>query len=445
MSATDIVWFRRDARLDDNPAWVAGSEASSVCALFVIDPILFESATERRRAHLIGGLVELDRRLAEGGGRLRVEYGKPEEVVPSIANELGARAVHVNREVTPYGVARDERVADEVELTNWDGHYVHAPGSILTQSETTYRVFTPFFNNWKQRPVDPHSSPNASGILTDSGEGLPEMKTPSVGEAHASGLLEEFLDDVDDYVDLRDRPDLDATSHLSIALKYGWVGPRTVVDRVGTASTGRQQFVRQIAWRDFWGHLLSAHPETVDTPMHEKYSSIEWRDDGAGLAAWQSGMTGYPIIDAGMRQLESQGWIHNRVRMLVASFLVKDLLIDWRVGERYLRRHLLDADVAQNVGNWQWVAGTGADAAPYFRVMNPTTQSEKFDPRGEYIGRWVPELAGLPDNLVHEPASGSDEELETHGVVLGQDYPEPIVDHLMARQRAIDAYKSAAG
>jgi deoxyribodipyrimidine photo-lyase len=264
-----------------------------------------------------------------------------------------------------------------------------------------------------------------------------------MGEAAANDRLESFLGRVDGYAEERDRPDLDTTSRLSVDLKYGTIGPHAVHRIVGLGTPGRRAYLRQLAWRDFYGHLMAARPDTVGAPMRPELAAMRWEDDRAALAAWKAGRTGYPLVDAGMRQLAAEGWIHNRVRMVVASFLVKDLLIDWRIGERFLRRHLLDGDVAQNVGNWQWVAGTGTDSAPYPRVFNPVTQARRFDPDGAYVRRWVPELSGLQPPAVHAPWEAGPLELAAAGVVLGETYPRPIVDHATARRRALQRYDEA--
>lgn len=441
-----MVWFRRDARLEDNPAWAAGTQADEVCALFVIDPDLYDAVSNRRRSYLIAGLKSLDTRLSDQGGRLLVLRGDPTRVVPDVVARVGADIVHANRDVTPFGSSRDDRISRLVDLDLHDGNYIHPPGSILTGSGNTYRVFTPFFRSWSDRPVVPVGDPGKARVLADVGDGLPDVpEVEHAGEDGASTRFIDFLNKIDSYHKERDRPDLDSTSHMSIDLKYGWIGPRLVFDRTSGSTPGRIAFRRQLAWRDFYAHVLARWPHSVDKPMRFDYESMLWINDPDQIAAWQSGRTGYPIVDAGMRQLQGEGWIHNRIRMVVASFLVKDLLVDWRIGERFLRHHLLDGDTPQNVGNWQWVAGVGTDAAPYFRVFNPMTQSKKFDPDGAYIRRWVPELAGLPAPQIHSPAGWGSDELARYNFVLGKDYPEPMVDHAMARLRAIEAYEAARG
>ena len=458
-----ICWFRRDLRLDDNPAWAAAtSEHARVLALFVVDHALLDRAGDRRAARLLGDVAALDRRLAEHGGRLCVRVGDPRAVVPAEAAARHAAAVHVNADVTPYAAGRDDAVAralaaaDVAWRTRW-GSVVHEPGRVRTKAGGLSQVFTPFYRTWARTPWEPWPEPGDGQPLADAGDPLPEPPTsyplldaqtgPAAkeGEEGAAARLEAAVARADRYGAEHDRPDLVGTSELSADLKFGTLSPRTVAEVVGESSPGRAALVRQVAWRDWFAHLLHATPSLVDRPMKDTYGALEWRHDPDGFEAWKAGRTGYPMVDAGMRQLLGTGWMHNRVRMITASFLVKNLLVDWREGERWFRHVLIDGDVPQNVGNWQWVAGTGPDASPYNRIFNPVLQGQLFDPRGDYVRRWVPELAGLAADAVHEPWTVGPLELAAAGVMLGDSYPEPIVDLAESRSRALAAYAAARG
>ncbi len=445
-----VCWFRRDLRLHDNPAWAAASANGRVLALYVLDDGLIERAGPFRRAQFLAHLRGLDESLGAIGGRLHVRRGEPADVVPRLAAARGA-AVYWNRDVSERATARDHAVAAALTSagglapeTFW-GTLHHRPGSVLTGKGTLSQVFTPFYKRWITTPVDPWPDAQACTVVDHPGEAVPAGEPPPQpgGEAAADERLRTWLDRVDTYGETRDIPAIDGTSALSADLRFGVLSPRHVDEVVGAGSAGRDGFVRQLAWRDWYAHMTLARPDIADAAIRAKYDDIAWRDDPEGLAAWKLGHTGYPIVDAGMRQLKATGWMHNRVRMITGSFLVKDLLIDWRRGERHFRHLLIDGDIAQNAGNWQWVAGTGADAAPYFRIFNPTSQSKKFDPDGSYIRRWVPELAGLDTRMIHEPAAAPPLDLAAAGVVLGDTYPHPIVDHASARERCLTAYKAA--
>ncbi len=443
-----MVWFRRDLRLDDNPAWSAATRTGAeVTPVFVIDPELWDRVSSQKRAMLAASLRALDDSLAAQDGRLYVRRGRPEQVLPELVERWGIGHVHWNADYTPYARRRDEPIASTLPVTRHHGQVVHQPGSIRTNDGGRYQVFTPFYRRWTDAPISTTPPPAPMRVRSDPGDGVPDTDAAPIraGEAGALERLEQFVERVDAYPAERDRPDLDTTSRLSIDLKFGTIGPRTIIDRLGTHTPGREAFVRQLAWRDFYADLLDETPESVDQALRPDYRSIEWEDDPEGLEAWKDGKTGYPIVDAGMRQLRAEGWMHNRVRMIAASFLVKDLLIDWRMGERHFRHLLLDADVASNVGNWQWAAGTGADAAPYFRIFNPVTQSKKFDPDGDYIRRWVPELIEVAAPHIHAPWDAPPLELAAAGVILGDTYPHPIVDHALARERTLARYQRGLG
>lgn len=454
-----VVWFRRDLRVADHPGLRAATDAGPVVCLFVLDPDLLgrrhHSAPVRLR-FLRAGLEALDGELASRGSRLVVREGPPREVVPAVAAEAGASAVTHIREISPFGRARDARVGDALKaagiaVRETGGDLVVEPEDLPGSSGAGYRVFTPFSRVWREVPLPSHvPAPAAiSGpALPSAGLGrLPSGDPPlPAGPAAARARLVAFVRDggADDYPRHRNVVGDDATSHLSAYLRLGMCTTAQVgraLGLPGPLSAGREAFWRQLCWREFYHHHLARHPEVARQALRPEFRGIEWDDDPGDLAAWAAGETGYPIVDAGMRQLAQAGWIHNRARMIVASFLVKDLLIDWRRGESVFMQGLVDGDPANNNGGWQWTAGTGTDAAPYFRILNPTRQGERFDPDGAYVRRFVPELREVPTARIHEPWRMTAEEQRGAGCRLGRDYPAPRVDHRERRELALDRYR----
>jgi deoxyribodipyrimidine photo-lyase len=448
-----VMWFRRDLRRRDNPALVAAARHAGgdgeVVAFFCRDARLEDPAGQARRAFLAGCLRALDDDL---DGRLVVRGGRPEEVVPRLAGEVGADAVFVAEDFGPYGRRRDERVEraladDGVELVRVGSPYAVPPGEVVTKAGGPYKVFTPFLRAWRSHGwPDPVAAPRsvrwAAGV---DGDGIPEPPAasaalPDAGEAAAGRAVRRFRDTgLDGYADDRDRPDLDATSRLSPYLKWGCIHPRQLLSVLGRRR-GHEVFRTELAWREFYADVLWHRPDTVHRAFDPVMRAMPV-DDGAAtdddFRAWAEGRTGYPIVDAGMRQLAAEGWMHNRVRMVVASFLVKDLHLDWGRGARFFMEHLVDGDLASNHHGWQWVAGTGTDAAPYFRIFNPVAQGERHDPEGDYVRRWVPELRDVPGRRVHRP-------WDLDGGPPG-DYPAPIVHHADEREEALRRYRAVKG
>jgi deoxyribodipyrimidine photo-lyase len=443
---TALVWFRRDLRLSDNPALVeAVSSADDVIGLFVLDPALLGPAGAPRRAALFRTLRSLD---ASMDGRLVVRAGDPAEVVPGLAVDADVAEVHLAEDFGPYGRRRDDDVAARlveagIEVVRTGSPYAVPPGTIHNKAGDRYKVFTPFSRAWHEHGwPDPVPAPPSVPWVELASDGIPDdpdlgdAVLPELGEEPATARLQEFLQrDVDRYDDARDRPGDDATSRLSPHLRWGALHPRQVLAQLG-ASSGERTFAKELCWREFYADVLFHRPDSARQSMDATVGGMPW-DRGAGadelFAAWAEGRTGYPIVDAGMRQLRAEAWMHNRVRMIVASFLVKDLHLDWQRGARHFMAHLADGDLASNQHGWQWTAGTGTDAAPFFRVFNPTTQGQRFDPDGTYVRRWVPELAGVPARWIHEPHRDPD------GPPPG--YPAPIVDHKEEREEALRRYQ----
>jgi deoxyribodipyrimidine photo-lyase len=450
---TRIVWFRRDLRLADNPALAAAVAHGDVLPLFVLDERLLSSPRmgAPRLAYLVGALRALDRRLRRAGAPLVVRRGDPRALVPQLVRETAAAAVHCNADVTPYATGRDAEVAERLAATgvplerSW-GTLVHPPTAIRTGAGRPYRVFTPFFRTWRaEERTAPLPAPDDLSSPAVPSDPLPTLTdlTPlpwdgdlDAGEEAAGARLERFLaEGVETYESGRDRLAEPGTSILSADLKYGCLSARQVLDRLDRRRPGHEAFERQIAWRDFAAHVMHAWPEVATTELDHR--ALPWRQGGPDLDAWREGQTGVPIVDAGMRQLLHEGWMHNRARMVVASFLCKDLLVDWRLGEAHFLRHLVDGDVASNNLGWQWAAGTGTDAQPFFRIFNPVSQGTRHDPEGRYVRRHVPELAAVPDRFIHRPWEMPPAVQESCGVRIGEDYPLPIVDHAQAREDAL--------
>ena len=467
-----VVWFRRDLRLHDQPALTdAVASGYPVAPLFVFDPSVLHGrfTSPNRTWFLLGSVVALRHALEARGSRLSIRIGDPSDVVPAFVREVGARDVVVSRDYTPYGRRRDRAVATAlgehgIDLRAKRGLLIHEPEELLTGAGDGYTVFGAFLRRWESLALrDILPAPDAVPTVDADPGAMPDLPAlgfdgptadldalPEAGEAAAQQRFDAWIEGggAAAYDRSRDRlGDPRATSHLSADLRFGLLSPVEVATRAlasDEGAEGSRRFVSELAWRDFYAHAIWRSPRIAREPMDERYRDIAWQSDEAGLEAWQDGRTGYPIVDAAMRHLRSAGWLPNRARMIVASFLTKDLLIDWRAGERHFMTHLVDGDPASNLGGWQWAASIGTDSRPFVRVFNPVTQAKRFDPDGVYIRTWLPELARVPTARIQEPWTMSEAEQDAAACRIGVDYPAPIVDHAAARERALARYAAAA-
>lgn len=472
-SAT-LYWFRQGLRLHDNHALQAALKLKQpITLLYILDDEAYSpwQMGSASRWWLHHSLQKLASSIEAKGGELILRKGNTLEILKQIVDEESIDALYFQRQYEPQAVQLEEQIhkcfVDELTVKRYGGYLLFEPEQLRTGKGEPYKVFTPF---WKSclRDMQPPSVINAPrkldnclSIKSDKlndwkllptkpnwAKGFEENWQP--GEAGAKANLKRFLDDVSGkYDESRNRPDKKGTSKLSPYLHFGEISPaqiwqttKSFIEKNPHVETGGMSFLRELGWRDFSYHLLFHWPTFPDVSFRGEFEDYPWQGNKKQLTAWQKGLTGYPIVDAGMRELWHTGWMHNRVRMIVASFLIKDLLIDWRKGEEWFWDTLVDADLASNSASWQWVAGCGADAAPYYRIFNPTLQGKKFDPNGEYVRKWIPEIAGLSNKIIHEPWNASPLELAEAEIKLGTTYPMPIVDHAEARDKAMILYKS---
>ncbi|GAD51558.1 deoxyribodipyrimidine photolyase [Halarchaeum acidiphilum MH1-52-1] len=473
-----LFWHRRDLRLHDNVGLAAAAEAADageVLPVFVFDDAVLTHGSDRRVAFLLDALAGLRAAYRERGGDLLVHRGDPSGVLPDVAFDYDVDAVHWNADYSGLAQDRDEVVADALSMADVEVHrhhdaVIHEPGAIRTNAGDPYQVYTYFWKKWRDRekpdPLDPPASGPLADVagddlpaLADLGFEVPDIDLPEAGHDAAAARLDDFCAaDIYRYVEAREYPAMDATARISQDLSFGTLGPREAYARTTEAMAGVEnedegedededederesveEFRRQLAWREFYAQVLYFNPAVVTENYDDYENPIAWRNDGAEIAAWKAGETGYPIVDAGMRQLDEEGYVHNRVRMIVASFLTKDLFCDWRVGYRHFRERLVDHDTANDTGGWQWAASTGTDAQPYFRIFNPASQAEQYDPDAAYVREYVPALDDVPVGKIHDwPDLDADERDD-----LAPDYPDPIVDHGERREAAIDAFEAA--
>ncbi|HEY4370386.1 MAG TPA: deoxyribodipyrimidine photo-lyase [Burkholderiales bacterium] len=465
-----LFWFRRDLRVADNAGLYRALKAGGqVWCVFVFDTEILDPLAkpyDRRVEFILESLKPLRAALHAAGGGLIVRHGRAREEIPALARSLEVNAVFTNEDYEPQAIARDGQVRHDLGQIGIAFHAVKdlvifAKDEILTQADKPFSVFTPYKNAWLKKldnftlraypsehyldhlakPVHAGEMPTLDA-LGFAATNLHELQIPP-GSEGAGAMFDEFLDHIGRYREARDFPAVRGCSYLSVHNRFGTISIRALARAAHERrSSGADTWLSELIWRDFYFQILYHFPESAQLCFKPEYEGLKWRNNEDEFTAWCEARTGYPIVDAAMRQINSSGYMHNRLRMIAASFLTKDLLIDWRWGERYFAVQLNDYDLAANAGSWQWAASTGCDAQPYFRIFNPVTQSERFDPQGKFIRRYLPELAKVPDAYIHAPWTMPPLEQQAAGCVIGRDYPEPMVDHAGARERALDAFKA---
>lgn len=471
-----LFWFRRDLRDHDNAGlYHALKDAAQVWCVFIFDTEILDALPTRRdrRVEFIhASLVELDASLRERGGGLIVRHARAREAIPALAQELKVDAVYTNHDYEPAAIARDAEVEDALKtqgmaFRTFKDTVIFEKDEVLTQAGGTFSVFTPYKNAWLKKlesrgdfywrayPVAQYAKalarPPAGDIPSLSAMGFESANIRDIGITPGmrggAALIKDFAKRIADYKAARDYPAVKGVSYLSVHNRFGTVSIRELVTHARLAQFGKDgggdgaaTWLSELVWRDFYFQILWHHPHVERRAFKPDYDAIRWPNDRDLFAAWCEARTGYPIVDAAMRQINQTGYMHNRLRMIVASFLTKDLHIDWRWGEKYFADHLIDFDLAANNGGWQWAASSGCDAQPYFRIFNPVTQSERFDPQGKFIRKYLPELAKLPDKYIHAPWTAPPLEQQAAGCVIGRDYPVPVVDHAAARETTLEMY-----
>jgi deoxyribodipyrimidine photo-lyase len=449
-----LWWIRRDLRINNNPTLKTALKiGDAVIPVFIQDDRLLKTTNSNRQRFLLSGLQELGKQLLDRGSGLVIRHGDPVVELKRLIQETAATLIYAEEDFSSFARKRDKQVARELPLQLVTGLTVFHPEAVLKPDGSPYTVFSPYSRTWKSLPLagvaNSRNFEKLPAINIPPSNPLPEYSPVAgfpAGEIEATRRLDEFLQTrLANYDENRNRMDLDGTSSLSPYFRFGMISAVEAVTRVRglLESQGAQTWLNEIIWREFYHSILYHFPHVQAQSFNPKLRNIPWRNSTEDLKAWKNGETGYPVVDAAMRQLLATGWMHNRARMIVASFLTKDLLINWQEGERWFMQQLVDGDIAANNGGWQWTAGTGTDAAPYFRIFNPVLQSKKFDPDGSYIRRWVPELQSVPDEWIHEPWKMPELLQIKTGMCTGLTYPAPIVEHGIVKDRTLAAYKAS--